>query len=257
MRWLPLLLAALGLLAAACTVPVQHGLDEGAANEVVTALERAGVGAAKEKEEGAAAATFLVRVGRGDSGRAMELMRALGLPRRARQGFAETYAQPSLVPTATEERARYLEALGSELERTLETIDGVVGARVHIVLPETDPLAVDGKPRVPAQAAVLLKARGGAPPVKEADVQKLVAGSVPGLQPAAVAVVLTAAPDGPAPGAPALAPLGPLRLAPGSRGLLVGGLGVGLLVVAGLAVALLVLARRVAALQRALAERRL
>src|SRR4029079_8098004 len=103
-----------------------------------------------------------------DAVRALELLRAAGLPRGQRTGFAEVYGQPSLVPTATEERARYVEALSGEIERTLETVDGVVSARVHLVLEESDPL--DGKSRVPAQAAVLLKTRPNLPQVKEADV---------------------------------------------------------------------------------------
>jgi type III secretion protein J len=248
-------LLVLAILAGGCAVPVQHGLDEPAANEVVTALERAGIAASKARDEGAEAG-FVVRVAGSDGSRAMELLRSLGLPRSRRSGLAELYGQPSLVPTATEERARFLEALGSELERTLETIDGVVSARVHLVLAESDPLALDGKPRVPAQAAVLLKiGGGGAPPLKEAEVQRLVAGSVPGLEPAAVAVVVTPAPAWSGAAAPALVAVGPVRIAAGSRGVLLGTLGALTGTVAVLALVLLFLARRLAATQRALAER--
>jgi type III secretion protein J len=241
------------LLCAGCSVPVQHGLEEGAANEVVTALERAGIGAEKTREEGSGlgAAGFVIRVARGDASRAMELLRSLGLPRSRRSGLAEMYGQPSLVPTATEERARFLEALGSEIERTLETIEGIVNARVHLVLAETDPLSPDGKPRVPAQAAVLLKTRAaGVPPVKEGEVQKLVAGSVPGLEPAAVAVVVTSAPEWSGSSKPTLTALGPLRVTPGSRPLLLGAFAFLLGLVAALALALLLTARRLAAAQR-------
>jgi type III secretion protein J len=244
------LLAA--LLALGCTTPIRHGLEEPAANEVVTALERAGIGAEKLRDEagGAAAPAFIVRVAQADAVRALDLLHTLGLPRGRRTGFAEVYRQPSLVPTATEERARYLEALSGEIERTLETVDGVLGARVHLVLEETDPLAGGEKPRIPAQAAVLLKTRGGTAPMKEADVQKLVAGSVAGLQPAAVAVVVTA--SAAAPAEASLAAVGPLRVTPGTRSLLVSTLVVALALLALLAVLLLFTARRLAALQREL-----
>jgi type III secretion protein J len=249
-------LLVLALLLAGCTVPVQHGLDEPAANEVVSALERASIGAEKTREEGGNSAAFVVSVARADAGRAMELLRTLGLPRSRRSGLAEMYGQPSLIPTPTEERARFLEALGSEIERTLEAIEGVVSARVHLVLSETDPLAVDGKPRIPAQAAVLLKTRsGGAPPIKESDVQKLVAGSVPGLQPAAVAVVVTLAPEWSGGGAPSLIALGPLRVAPGTRPVLIAGAGILLGLVALLALILLITVRKLAAAQRSLGNR--
>ena len=239
---------------AACSTPIRHGLDEPAANEVVTALERAGIAADKTREEGPGAAGFVVRVSEEDAVRALDLLSSLGLPRGRRSGFAEVYAQPSLVPTASEERARYLQALSGEIERTLETIDGVVDARVHLVMAETDPLAVDGAPRVPAQAAVLLKAHPGLPPIKQGDVQRLVAGSVPGLAPSAVAVVVTPAPEGGNTGPPPLVPLGPLRIAPGSKPLLLATLGGGLALLAALAALLLYTARRLASAQRQLAR---
>ena len=236
------------VLALGCSIPIQHGLDETAANEMLTSLERAGIEASKNRDDDGA---FAVMVAKGDALRAMELMRSLGLPRGPRAGFGEIYKQPSLVPSPTEERARYVEALAGEIARTLETVEGVVGARVHLVLPEPDPLAVDGKPRVPAQAAVLLKTRAGRPaPIGERDVQKLVAGSVPGLDPLAVAVVVTSAPEvAAAPGANLVA-LGPLRMTPDSRGALLVGTGAVCALVALLACLVIVLARRLAAAQR-------
>src|SRR5688572_22606510 len=126
------------LFLCACSTPIRHGLEEASANEVVSALERAGIGAQKAHDEVSGPTSFLVRVSQGDAVRALEVLHTLGLPRGRRTGFAEVYANPSLIPTPTEERARYLEALSGEIERTLETVDGVVGARVHIVLEEMD-----------------------------------------------------------------------------------------------------------------------
>jgi type III secretion protein J len=242
--------AVLLLLLAACSTPIRHGLDEPAANEVVSALERAGIGAEKARDDAGGPAAFVIRVSSADAVRALEVLDALGLPRGKRAGFAETYGQPSLVPTATEERARYLQALSGEIERTLETVDGVVGARVHLVLEEAEGLG--DRPRNAAHAAVLLKTRGGAP-MKEADIQKLVAGSVPGLAPANVAVVSTRAAEVKENGA--LAPVGPLRVTPGTKSVLVTAVVVVLGVLALLAVLLLFTARRLAAAQRELSAR--
>ena len=249
--------ALAALLAAGCSTNILHGVDERAANDATAALERAGIGADKVPDEGSSggAATYTIKVAHGDGTRALDLLRALGLPRDKRRGFAETYGQPSLIPTPSEERARYLDATAGEIERTLETVDGVVSARVHLVLEEADPLAVDAKPRSAARAAVLLKARPGAAPIAVADVQRLVAGSVGGLDAAAVGVVITAAADPGEVGAATLAPLGPLRVTPGTRPLLVGALAVVLMLLALLAVLLLVTARRLAALERAAGDR--
>jgi type III secretion protein J len=248
--------ATIALLAlAGCSANVLHGIDERAANEATAALERAGIGAEKVADDAAGApgnaALFTVRVASGDATRAVDLLHALGLPRERHRGFAEAYGQPSLIPTPSEERARYLDATEGEIEKTLETIDGVVEARVHLVLEEADPLALDSAPHAPARAAVLIKERAGAPPISDRDVQRLVAGSVAGLEPAGVAVVVTAAADPMQAGAAPLAPLGPLRITAGTRPLLIGVLAGALALLALLATLLLVLARRLAALERA------
>ena len=251
--------AAAAATAGGCSTNILHGIDERSANEATAALERAGIGAEKLPDEGAAAgaggAAYTIRVAHADGTRAVDLLRALGLPHDRRRGFAETYGQPSLIPTPSEERARYVDALAGEIERTLESADGVISARVHLVLEETDPLAVDAKPRNPARAAVLLKARPGTAPFSEVDVQKLVAGSVAGLQATSVSVVVTAAADPTATGGASLAALGPLRITPGTRPLLLAALVAGLALLALLATLLLVTARRIAALERAAAGR--
>jgi type III secretion protein J len=235
-------------LAFGCSAAVEHGLDESAANEVVTALERAGIAADKNRDENNGDA-FAVTVAKADVVRSMELLHSLGLPRSRRVGFGEVYKQASLLPTPTEERAKYVEALTGEIAKTLETVDGVASARVHLVLPEPDPLAMDGKPRVAAQAAVLIKSRAGhAPPISEAEIRKLVSGSVPGLDPTAVGVVFTAT---------ALAPtqavqwvtLGPLRMTASSRVVVIAVLAVGCVLLGLLVALVLVMARRLAAAQ--------
>ncbi len=244
------LFAVFSVALAACQVNVQQGLDEPSANEVVTALERNGIGAKKEKGEGQEGG-YIVQVGQSDVARAMELMHSLGLPRSERRGLAETYGQPSLVPSPTEERARFQKALANDIEKTLETIEGVVSARVLLSLAEYDPLSADARPRVQASASVLLKTRAGvALGIQAADVQKLVAGSVPGLPPANVAVVDTPAPEWTGAGAPTMIAMGPLRMSPNSQKVLVG-VFLGILgVVAALALFLLFTARRLAAVQR-------
>jgi len=234
----------------ACSVPIHHGLDEAGANEILAALDRTGVGAEKRPDDGMGGAGFTIRVARSDTARALEVLRGLGLPRGKQRGFAEIYGQPSLIPTASEERARYLGALCGEIERTLQTVEGVISVRAHLVLPETDSLALDGKPRTPAKAAVLIKMRAGRPPISDADVQRLVAGSVPELDPTAVAVIVTAGPDPAAPGASVAPARTSSLLAPDTRIVLVAVASGGLALGAVLAGLLLFTARRLAALQR-------
>jgi type III secretion protein J len=242
-RWLArlALLASLG----GCTTGVLHGLDAPSANESLAALERVGIGAEKVADDGVGqSAAFALRVPRGDAARALDVLRVRGLPRERRHGFAEVYGPPSLIPSASEERARYLEATAGEIERTLETAEGVVSARVHLVLEEPDPLSLEGKPRAGARAAVLIKAAEGRSPLGETDIQKLVAGSLPGLEPRAVAVVITPAPVSAEAALGPLAAVGPFRVTPSSRAPLIAVFAVALGAIGVLAALLLVSLRR-------------
>ena len=131
---------AVAMTAAACSANILHGVDERSANEATAALERAGIGAEKLPDEGAAAGSRRRPTPSGwrtptERARSTSCARS-GLPHDRRRGFAETYGQPSLIPTPSEERARYVDALAGEIERTLESADGVISARVHLVLEE-------------------------------------------------------------------------------------------------------------------------
>lgn len=239
--------AVLALAGLGCQATIQHGIEEGAANEALTSLERAGIAASKSRDDSGG---WSVSVASGDALGAMELLRSLGLPRGGPGGFGEVYKSPSLIPTPTEERARYVDALSREIARSLEAIDGVALARVHLVLPEPDPAVLDANARVPGRAAVLLKLHPGqGRPIALPEVQKLVAGSVPGLEAAAVSVVMTNAAVPPRRAA-SLVPLGPWQVTASSRAGLIG-VGAALLaLIAVLATLVLVLARRLAAAQR-------
>src|SRR5512142_1905790 len=136
-----------------------HGLDERQANEVLVALDERGVAASKAREDGAEE-RWRVEVDRGESARAQRVLAERELPRARPPGVAEVFGKGSMVPTPTEEHALLLHALAGELARSLEAVDGVVAARVHVGLHQPDPLRPGerGAPR----AAVLVKCRAGA-----------------------------------------------------------------------------------------------
>jgi type III secretion protein J len=201
------LVAALAILAGCGTLgdeELLHGLDEGQANEVVVALDEGGVAARSAREDGAEGA-FTVSAPAADARRARRILAERELPRARPQGFGEVFGSPSMVPTPTEEHARYLHALAGELARSVEAIDGVVEARVHLGLPQPDPLR-PGAADVP-RAAVLVKCRpSSCDAVRglEPGIRSLVAGAADRLDAAAVAVVIAparearpAAPDRP------------------------------------------------------------
>lgn len=216
----PLLLSlSLSMLSLACTREVATGLDESEANRGVVALAHAGVDAEKTADpqtEG----KFRLVVGRDEATIAISVLANEEIP-RPRPLQADKGA---LVPSPEAERAARIANTSAQIERTLAAIDGVHDARVHLDVPNTDPLvaalgtAPDKLPH--ATASVLLRHRGAAPPIGEADVKKVVAGAVSGLSPDAVAVVFVPVPKGTTAGDRELAHLGPVAVTRGSLGTL-------------------------------------
>jgi type III secretion protein J len=193
------LLALAGLWLAACQTEIQHGLSEKEANEILVLLERKGIPVTKSKEEGGREVTWKISVPKAHAANAAVLLKENELPRERSPGF-EIFNRGSLIPTATEERAMFLQALAGELSRTITSIDGVLDARVHINIPQSDDLA-DRQAKPEPSASVLVKYRAYTdpqkpapkPPVTEEQIQQLVARAVQDLQPKNVAVVMTPA----------------------------------------------------------------
>ena len=174
-----------------CSQDLHHGLTEEQANEMVVTLSNNGIHATKGLVEGEVL-SFTLSVPKRDSSQAWEILQANNLPKPAKRGFSEVFAKTSLIPTAVEEKAMYMQAVMGELEKTLLSITGVVDARVHVVLPESDVLKEELQGPTITKAAVLLKYktdRSGAIPFRDEDVKSLVANSVEGLKPSDVAVV--------------------------------------------------------------------
>lgn len=200
-----------------CDAALESGLTETQADAVVVALHGQGIGA--EKVPGASNDPgFEVRVAADDVGPALRVLREAGLPAAEEPGIHDVFGEGGLVPTATEERARYAVALGGELAATLERIDGVLDARVHVALPDRRLTLMDDAPQRP-RASVLLKHHRGRPPYDAEQVRALVAGAVDGMLPADVSVMSVIAPP-PSDSRQALVKLGPVSVTRGSSGAL-------------------------------------
>lgn len=203
------LLASLALLTA-CNVPIAVGLDENDANHAVVALEKSGVAADKERDPDSEG-RWRVSVARDDASSAAVVLSAESLPPPASPGVLETLGQGSIVPSRNAEQAKLIAGTAGELERSLRSLDGVISVRVHLAVPSTDSLAPDEAPHPPS-ASVLLRHRGATPPIAAGDVQRLVAGAVPGLSPNQVAVVTLPVPEPPRPQERELARFGPVTV---------------------------------------------
>lgn len=156
-------------------VDLHTALGEDDANEVVAALVSKGIGAKKlPTKEG-----FSVQIDEADMARAVNLLTARGLPRRQKTNMGEIFKKEGVISTPLEERARYIYALSQELEFTLNEMDGVIAARVHVVLPER---IAPGEPINPSSAAVFIKhEQEYDPDIYTVRIKQLIASSIPGL----------------------------------------------------------------------------
>ncbi len=152
---LGMFIAAACLLFSGCDkeTTLHAGLEERQANLVMAALLDDGISCRKMPgEEG----TWNVMVDESRFADAVNLLERKGLPRRAHQGIGEVFKKTGMISSPSEERIRFMDALAQDLSRTISGIDGVIDARVHVVLPENDPFARNA---LPSSAAVAIRAR--------------------------------------------------------------------------------------------------
>ncbi len=203
-------LALSALLLGACSVPIAVGLDENDANHAVVALEKSGVAADKERDPDSEG-HWRISVARDDASSAAGILSAESLPPPASPGVLDTLGQGSIVPSQTSEQAKFVAGISGELERSLRSLDGVVSVRVHLAVPVQDALTPTENP-TPPSASVLLRHRGASPPIAIADIQRLVAGAVPGLTAAQVSVVASPVPPMSRPAERELSRFGPVTV---------------------------------------------
>lgn len=177
------------LLLAACSgrVDLMGAIPEDEANEVMAALIKVSI--TPEKVSGKEGMVG-VRVAANDVGRALEVLRDNGLPRERFAGMGQVFKKEGLISSPLEERARYIYALSQELSNTLSKIDGVLTARVHVVLPERGTVGETG---VPSTAAVFIKHQDGYNlEIIQPQIRRLVTNSIPSLTADRVSVVFVA-----------------------------------------------------------------
>ena len=187
----PLLLSFIFL--AACSETVLRSTEEAEANRAAAALGRHGVPVELVAGQKGRSTTFELRVDGEDAGYARTILAAYGLPRPPRAGSAALGSGSSLVSSPVEERARIAGALARDVEQSLEAIDGMIEARVHLTFPlaEDTGFGVETEARAPRASALIRHLGSEAAPEAE-DVRRLVAGAVDGLAPADVEVVFRA-----------------------------------------------------------------
>lgn len=164
-------LLPLTLLLAGCSVELQHDLSEDDANDIYVLLDKNGCDPKKQKEEGAEG-KYVVSVPKAMVPRAAELLRENSLPRPQADGLGTFRKNKGMIPTATEERAMFVEALGGEISNSLNKVPGVLEARTIVMIPESNDLTQPDKKPMPS-ASIYLKFKHDLdkPPLSEDEAQ--------------------------------------------------------------------------------------
>lgn len=181
-RWL---LAFLLLLSACGKTELYSRLGEREATEMLALLMRHDIDAERITAKDG---TSTLQVERSRIPDAVSLMKANQLPRSEYANMGAIFEQKGIVSSPVAERARLIYALSQELSRTLSDIDGVLTARVHVVLPNNNPLRGESGP---SSAAVFIR-HDARNPMSDLlpQIKTLVAGSIEGLSYSKVSVIL-------------------------------------------------------------------
>jgi type III secretion protein J len=174
-----------GLLLAGCKAELYNNLDQRQANEIAAALIKHGIPAQRVVNKNG---QYTVMVDEQRFAESIAILKEAGLPKQEFQTMGQVFKKDGLVSSPTQERAQMIFALSQELSRTVSEIDGVLSARVHLVLPENDPLRQN---LTPSSASVFIRHRSNMPVGNLVpQVKMLVANGISGLSYDKVSVVL-------------------------------------------------------------------
>lgn len=178
------MISACVLLLASCTTELYADLDQKQANEIVATLFRNGIPAKRVVEK---SGRYTIQVSEESFPQAVAILNQAGLPRQEFTNLGEVFKNDGLVASPVQERAQMIYALSQELARTVSDIDGVLTARVHLVLPENDPLR---QQLIPSSASVFIRHKQSVPMADLVpQVKMLVANGIAGLSYDNVSVV--------------------------------------------------------------------
>lgn len=177
------------LVLQACNSELYTNLSEREANEMVAVLLERGISADRISQKDG---QMTVVVDQSRFAEAVKLLKENGLPKDHFANMGEIFKRDGLVASPLQERAQMIYALSEELSRTVSEIDGVLSARVHVVLPENDPLR---HKLVPSSASVFIR-HEAALQINDLipQIKTLISNSIAGLSYENVSVVPVAAP---------------------------------------------------------------
>ncbi|MGE0630431.1 MAG: flagellar basal-body MS-ring/collar protein FliF [Hyphomicrobiaceae bacterium] len=162
--------------------PIYTGLSPQDVSRMTAALAEAGVPFDVNEQRTAVLVPF------GRTARARSLLAEKGLPASGRAGYELFDQLGSMGLTSFMQEITRIRALEGEISRTIQALDGVVAARVHLVL--SNPASFRSDRRDPS-ASVLIRTDGRFKSTVGETVRHIVASAVPGMKVEQVSVAST------------------------------------------------------------------
>lgn len=162
--------------------PIYTGLTAQDVSRITAALAEAGISFDVNEQRSAVLVPF------GQTSRARSLLAQKGLPTSSRAGYELFDQMGSIGLTSFMQEVTRVRALEGEIARTIQTLDGVGAARVHLVL--ADPGSFRRERRDPS-ASVLLRLEERWQNSAAQAVRHIVAAAVPGMKIEQVSVAAT------------------------------------------------------------------
>ena len=180
------ILFLLSFILAGCQIDLYSGLSENDVNNMMSILLSNDIAAEKIKNK--KEATYTLAIDKSKIPESVQLLKEHGYPKEKIEKMSELFKQEGLVSSPTEERARYIYALSQSVQETLSNIDGVLVARVHVVMPENNPYT---DKIAPSSASVFIKyhPRTNLSDIKS-EIKMIVEASIEGLTYDNVTVIL-------------------------------------------------------------------
>jgi type III secretion protein J len=182
------LLVLLGLLLSltACKIELYNGLNEEEANQMLALLILRNIDADKQMGK---SGDISLRVEKEQFVNAVELLRQNGYPKRKTDTMADLFPSGQLVTSPTQEQAKMLYLKEQQLEKMLNSMDGVIQAQVSIA----DSGDKDNNTPMPSAAVFIKYSPDTNLANREAEIKSLIHDGVPNLRPENISVVLQAA----------------------------------------------------------------
>ncbi len=164
------------IILSACQKDLYQDLSEKQVNEMLAVLLKHGINVDKNAQ---GKGKFSLSVDENQLIQALEILQKNNLPRENFQNLGEIFKGENIISSNSEENARLAFAISQELSETFSQIDGVLTARVHIVLEYIDQTT---ETHTKPSAAVFLRHTSESPVVNFiAKIKETTAKAVPNL----------------------------------------------------------------------------